>query len=139
RKYSAARQGRAGALRRRSKRYAYSSQHRRGKKTPTRGSIPRDRWVTVPGQGSSQIQAECANAKSRSLKSDPNDTDKAQTAGIKAMQDMVSQVLGVPIHYYGMIDFEGFKQAVDIVGGVDIDVPAELAVKEYLWDSTTGR
>lgn len=108
-------------------------------KTSTLVSIPRDLWVTVPGQGSSKINAVYANAKNRSLSSDPRDTGKAETVGVNAMQDMISQVLGIPIHYYGMIDFEGFKQAVDIVGGVDIDVPAELAVKEYLWDSTTGK
>jgi anionic cell wall polymer biosynthesis LytR-Cps2A-Psr (LCP) family protein len=38
-----------------------------------------------------------------------------------------------------MIDFEGFKKAVDVVGGVDINVPADLAVQEHLWDSTTRR
>jgi LCP family protein required for cell wall assembly len=101
-------------------------------------SIPRDLWVTVPGRGSSKINAVYANTKSRSLK-ETQDQEKAERAGVRALQDMIGQVLGIPIHYYGMIDFEGFKQAVDTVGGVDIDVPAELAVKEHLWDSTTGK
>ncbi|MBX6334333.1 LCP family protein, partial [Candidatus Saccharibacteria bacterium] len=79
-----------------------------------------------------------ANAKSRAL-NETQDKEKAERAGVSALQDVIGQVLGIPIHYYGMIDFEGFKQAVDIVGGVDIDVPTELAVKEYLWDSTTGK
>ncbi len=100
-------------------------------------SVPRDLWVTVQGR-SSKINAVYANAKSRAL-SESQDKEKAERTGVKALQDVVSQVLGIPIHYYGMIDFEGFKKAVDIVGGVDIDVPSELAVKEYLWDSTTGK
>lgn len=108
-------------------------------KNATLVSIPRDLWVTVQGRGSSKINAVYANAKSRALNASPQDKDKAERAGVDALQDVISQVLGIPIHYYGMIDFEGFKQAVDIVGGVDIDVPPELAVKEYLWDSTTGK
>lgn len=108
-------------------------------KTSTLVSIPRDLWVTVPGGGSSKINAVYANAKNRSLNTAPKDRAKAEQAGVEAIKQMVSQVLGVPIHYYGVIDFEGFKQAVDIVGGVDINVPEELAVKEHLWDGTTGR
>lgn len=108
-------------------------------KTSTLVSIPRDFWVTVPGYGSSKINAVYANAKMRSLNSSPNDKAKAERAGVDVAQQMVSQILGIPLHYYGMIDFEGFKQAVDIVGGVDINVPEELAVTEYLWDSTTGK
>jgi len=108
-------------------------------KTSTLVSIPRDLWVTVPGYGSSKINAVYANAKNRSLSKEPNDKQKAENAGISAAQQIISQTLGIPIHYYGMVDFEGFKQAVDVVGGVDINVPAELAVKEYLWDSTAGK
>lgn len=108
-------------------------------KTSTLVSIPRDLWVTVPGRGSSKINAVYANAKSRFLNSSPNDKDKAERAGVDATQQVVSQALGIPINYYGMIDFEGFKQAVDIVGGIDINVPEELAVTERLWDSTTGK
>jgi LCP family protein required for cell wall assembly len=108
-------------------------------KTTTLVSIPRDLWVTVPGAGSSKINAVYANAKSRALNKDSADKEKAERAGIDAEQQVISQVLGIPIHYYGMVDFAGFKQAVDIVGGVDINVPPELAVQEHLWDETTGR
>lgn len=101
-------------------------------------SVPRDLWVMVPGRGSGKINAVYANAKNRAL-TESQDQEKAERAGVNALQDVISQVLGIPIHYYGMIDFEGFKQAVDIVGGVDIDVPPELAVEEQLWDSTTGK
>lgn len=107
-------------------------------KTATLVSIPRDLWVSVPGHGSTKINAVYANAKMRSLNSS-KDKEKAERAGVDAAQQVVGQVLGIPIHYYGMIDFAGFKEAVDIVGGVDINVPEELAVKETLWDSTTGK
>jgi LCP family protein required for cell wall assembly len=108
-------------------------------KNATLVSIPRDLWVSASGQGSSKINAVYANAKNRALKADPKDKAKADQAGAEAAKQIVSQVLGIPVHYYGTIDFEGFKQAVDTVGGVDINVPADLAVSERLWDSTTGR
>ncbi len=107
-------------------------------KTTTLVSIPRDLWVSV-GRGSSKINAVYANAKSRSLYTDPKDSVKAERAGVNAVQDVVGQVLGIPLHYYGMVDFAGFKQAVDIVGGVDINVPAELTVTETLWDEASGK
>ncbi len=108
-------------------------------KTATLVSIPRDLWVTASGSGSSKINAVYAYAKMRSLNSAPKDKEKAERAGIDAVQQVVSQVLGIPIHYYSMIDFQGFKEAVDVVGGVDINVPEELAVKETLWDEATGK
>lgn len=108
-------------------------------KTTTLVSIPRDLWVTVSGHGSSKINAVYSNAKTRALNSDSKDKAKAERAGVDAAQQVISQALGIPLHYYAMIDFQGFKEAVDIVGGVDINVPPELAVKEYLWDSTTGK
>jgi len=108
-------------------------------KTATLVSVPRDLWVTVSGYGTMKINAVYANAKYRSLNSAPKDTDKAEKAGTAAIENQISQVLGIHIHYYGMIDFAGFKQAVDIVGGVDINVPEELTVSEHMWDSTTNR
>lgn len=35
----------------------------------------------------------------------------------------VTQVVGVPIHYYAVVDFKGFRNIIDILGGVDFDVP----------------
>lgn len=101
-------------------------------------SIPRDLWVTVSGQGSTKVNAVFANAKNKALKTD-KDKAKAEAAGVEALKKTVSEVSGLSIHYYAMVDFAGFKQAVDVVGGVDIDVPPDLAVSEHLWDSTTGK
>jgi hypothetical protein len=42
----------------------------------------------------------------------------------------VSEILGVPVHYYVMVDFTAFKESIDTVGGITIDV------KEPLYDAT---
>lgn len=108
-------------------------------KTAALVSVPRDLWVKTPTGGHSKINAVYANTKQSALKRNRNDKSGAEKAGAKALQSTVKDVLGVDIHYYGVIDFLAFKQAVDTVGGVDIEVPTELAVKETLWDTTIGK
>lgn len=100
-------------------------------------SLPRDLWVTT-SNGSSKINAVFANAKSRALyKGQPK--QKAEEAGMAAIQQEVTDVLGVSIHYHAVVDFAAFKQAVDAVGGVDIAITEKTAVKEQLYDTTIGK
>lgn len=35
----------------------------------------------------------------------------------------VTQITGVPIHYYAVVDFKGFRNIIDILDGVDFEVP----------------
>ncbi|OPX88424.1 MAG: Regulatory protein MsrR [Pelotomaculum sp. PtaB.Bin104] len=39
---------------------------------------------------------------------------------------VVSDLLGVPVRYYVLADFSGFKKVVDILGGVTIDVDQDM-------------
>jgi LCP family protein required for cell wall assembly len=97
-------------------------------------SVPRDLYVKTD-DGSSKINSIYANAKSYELNNgennDPNREQKAEKAGLDAIQDEVSEVLGIPIHYRAMVDFEGFKKAIDTVGGVSLNAPEE--VYENMW------
>ena len=98
-------------------------------------SVPRDLWVTAPSGGSSKINAVYANAKYKALAANAHDTEGAEATGISAAEQTVSQVLGIPIHYYGMVDFTAFKEAVDTVGGVTIDAPEELVDPTMAWEN----
>ncbi len=40
--------------------------------------------------------------------------------------ETVSKMAGVPITHYAEINFDGFKEIVDALGGVDVDVPMEI-------------
>ena len=51
----------------------------------------------------------------------------APILGPAAMRDAMSMVFGVPIDYYVMVDMDGFRQAVDWVGGVTVATPYTLA------------
>lgn len=40
--------------------------------------------------------------------------------------EVVSELAGVPISHYAEIDFDGFRDAVDAVGGITVTVPVEI-------------
>jgi LCP family protein required for cell wall assembly len=90
-------------------------------------SVPRDLYVAIPGQGSMKINAAYSTGKATVLnKASKLTTDvkkQAEDAGFKMIDDTIEQTLGVPVHYYAMVDFSGFKQAVDTVGGIDLNAP----------------
>jgi LCP family protein required for cell wall assembly len=49
-----------------------------------------------------------------------------------AMADAaLSHLLGIPIDYFVGLDFTAFKQGVDAVGGIDIDVPVSFVDPQY--------
>ncbi len=51
--------------------------------------------------------------------------------GMRALQDAVGALLRIPITYYARIDFTGFVEMVDAVGGVDIKVKKALSDPGY--------
>jgi len=50
----------------------------------------------------------------------------------------VEKITGLTIPYYAMIDFDGFIQVVNSVGGIDIYVPQHFLDREYPvdWNGT---
>lgn len=46
--------------------------------------------------------------------------------GIEELKEMVSQLLGIPIDYYVAIDVNTFPKLVDMVGGVDFEIPVYM-------------
>lgn len=114
-------------------------------------SIPRDLYVRTSDGSYSKINAVFANTSRNYLKSAGNNSSdtqrKAEDAGINALQEIVQTNIGLPIHYYGMIDLEGFMKAINTVGGIDIDVPESATVydvmrfdgQRYILDVKEGR
>lgn len=105
-------------------------------------SIPRDFWVKSSASGyQSKINEVYANAKyavlnSYTLKQQTDEIkEKAENAGLKAIEDTISSVVGIPIHYYTMVDFEAFRQSIDAVGGVDVNVKTQLYDASVAWEN----
>lgn len=88
--------------------------------TATMLSIPRDLWVKPTGLWAMKINAVYSSAKNQALYKNSKDTDAAEKAGIDALEKVVQDYMGVPIHYYGMIDFIAFREVVDNLGGIDV-------------------
>jgi LCP family protein required for cell wall assembly len=84
-------------------------------------SLPRDLWVSIPGYGEARINAAHVWGQ---IYSDPE-------GGIGVARRTVSELLGIPIDYTVLIDFEGFIGAIDALGGIDVDVPKELYDGEF--------
>ena len=82
-------------------------------------SIPRDLWVPIAGRGDSwKINA-------------------AFNGGADRLIETIQQSLGIPIHHYIEVDFDGFARLVDTVGGVEICVPN--AAQDEARRSTSNR
>lgn len=98
-------------------------------------SIPRDLWVAVPGEGSMKINSVFYTGKAEVLNNTSRRTSavmkQANESGFKLTEKVVEDVLGIPVHYHAMVDFSGFKKAINTVGGIDINVPS--SVYEYMY------
>jgi LCP family protein required for cell wall assembly len=71
-------------------------------------SIPRDVFAEIPGQAPEKINA-------------------AFSHGGAALQiRAVEQFLGIEIDHIAIVDFTGFEELIDAVGGVEVDVPVKL-------------
>jgi LCP family protein required for cell wall assembly len=62
-------------------------------------SIPRDLWVTLPDGSENRINAAYA--------------ESTQT-----LIDTIDENLGIPVHHFAEVDFVGFQQLIDALGGV---------------------
>ncbi len=49
-----------------------------------------------------------------------------EDAGAQAIKLGISQLLGIPINYYVLVDMAGFVDIVDALGGIDIYVPKRM-------------
>jgi LCP family protein required for cell wall assembly len=90
-------------------------------KSATLVSLPRDMWVTIPGCGA---RAGCVGGFQRI-------NVAHAVGGPELAMQTVSTDFGVPIQYYARVDFRGFQQLVDAVGGVVVDVDWPVKDDEY--------
>ncbi|KKP68931.1 hypothetical protein A2X44_05550 [candidate division CPR3 bacterium GWF2_35_18] len=89
-------------------------------------SIPRDLWVEIPAFNDLYKQSTKINA-AYSI-GDMYDYDGG---GLALTKKVVSNILGIPIHYAARVDFQGFVKGVDVLGGIDIDV--ENTFDDYMY------
>lgn len=75
-------------------------------------SVPRDLWVSIPGYNEDRVNKAYFFGE-----------QYAYPGGGPALAMKTIQYnLGVPVHFFIQVDFEGFRNIVDTLGGIDIDV-----------------
>ena len=52
----------------------------------------------------------------------------APDPGMEALRQTLEVTLGLPIDYYALVDFEGFVDLVDAVGGIDVNSREEMHI-----------
>ncbi len=67
-------------------------------------NLPRDLWVEIAGTGKSQR------------------INTAYNDGAERLAATVTESLGIPVHHYVEVDFVGFKNIIDDLGGVEVCV-----------------
>lgn len=71
-------------------------------------SIPRDTLATIPGHGGQKINSAYA------------------FGGAKLTVETIEKFLGINIDHIAIVDFNGFRDLIDAVGGVDVTVKKKI-------------
>lgn len=80
-------------------------------------SLPRDIWVE-------SLSAKLNTAYHFGETQQPG-------GGLVLTKAAVSEIINQPAHYAALLDFSGFETAIDIVGGLDLNVPHGFIDKKY--------
>ena len=71
-------------------------------------SLPRDTRVQITGHGWQKLNHAYAYG------------------GVKLLQETLVNYLGLPIHYYVVVNYDSFPRVVDLIGGLEINVEKRL-------------
>jgi LCP family protein required for cell wall assembly len=82
--------------------------------------IPRDTWVEIPNGDGTFFEERINTALEYGQIYD------YPGGGPKLAEDTIEHNFGITIDHYVIVDFQGFKDVIDSLGGVDIDVPRAL-------------
>ena len=80
-------------------------------------SIPRDIWIP-------EIRAKINSAYYWG-------EEKEEGGGLILAKSSVEEVVGEPVHYAAVVDFTVFREVVDILGGVEVDVERPFVDTRY--------
>lgn len=76
-------------------------------------SIPRDTYVEIANTNGAMDKINATAAYAYQRKIDP----------VQNIRETVEELFHIPIDYYAKVNFQGFTDIVDVLGGVDVNVP----------------
>jgi polyisoprenyl-teichoic acid--peptidoglycan teichoic acid transferase len=84
-------------------------------------SLPRDMWVSIPGLGQQRINEAYTYGELRRLPG----------GGPGLLRRTIEQNFGFSVSHYASVNFPGFEEIVDTLGGIAIDVPRPVKDDAY--------
>ncbi len=57
--------------------------------------------------------------------------EEAHLLALRQLADEIGNAFAIPIHHVMMVDFAAFEEAVDTIGGIEVDVPETIHDEEY--------
>ncbi len=87
-------------------------------------SIPRDLYVKIP---ETNIHTKINAVYSYEMRKSNNDSAMA----VKSMKRVIQKITGQPIDYYLSLNFEGFKNIINEIDGINLDVPEDIYDSKY--------
>ena len=76
--------------------------------------LPRDLYLNIPGYYATRINEAHAFG------------ERDGTGGPELLEKTIEENIGIPIHYYARVDFDGFNKAIDAVDGVEVEIKEDL-------------
>jgi LCP family protein required for cell wall assembly len=80
-------------------------------------SLPRDIWMP-------ELRAKLNTAYYWGNQKEPG-------GGLVLAKSTVEEIVGQPVHYALVIDFSGFKETIDVLGGIEVDVERGFVDNKY--------
>lgn len=101
-------------------------------------SLPRDLYVRIPRtELSTKINALYQQGLNESKRETVRKTGKKEVEqedhanGVDLVRRSVEDVVGSTIHYYAIVDYAGFTQVIDAMGGVNVNVERDILDTRY--------
>lgn len=101
-------------------------------KSATVVSIPRDSLLFLDGYGERKANANYATFFNQARKDKGLDKDAAEADAKRAMSEMMGKYFGIDAKYTAVINFQGFTDVVDALGGVEVNVDMDMKYKDSI-------
>ncbi len=83
-------------------------------------SVPRDLWVDIPGGGHQKINAAYVVGEEDNF-NEPGYPE----GGMGLLEKIIEEDFGLPIDYYGLVNYNAMRDAVNAVGGVNVNIKSD--------------
>jgi len=80
-------------------------------------SVPRDLWVDIPDYGHAKINEAYVDGEDEKF-----DQNGYFPGGMGLLQQVIQENFGITLNYYGLVNYNAFRDMVNAVGGINFTV-----------------